>query len=94
MAGASGDGAAVVDAALSLGKSGVPALAINLLRTQTEKDEQTGLANLIKGLGGLYRNPTAHDPRLNRAVSDEELLEVLTMVSMVHRRLDGARSPG
>ncbi|GAC77906.1 TIGR02391 family protein [Gordonia malaquae] len=91
-AGAQGDGAALVDAALALGKTGVPALAINSLGTQTERDEQTGLANLIKGLGGLYRNPTAHDPRLKRSVSDYELLEVLTMVSMVHRRLDGARS--
>lgn len=87
---ASGDGAALVDAALALGRSGVPMLAINSLRTQTEKDEQTGLANLVKGLNGLYRNPTAHDPRLRRTISDDELLEVLTMVSMVHRRLDGA----
>lgn len=92
--GASGDGAALVDAALALGKSGSPALAINSLRTQTEKDEQTGLANLVKGLGSLYRNPTAHDPRLNRSIGDEELLEVLTMVSMVHRRLDGLGRPG
>jgi uncharacterized protein (TIGR02391 family) len=86
---ASGDGAALVDAALALGKSGVPMLAINSLRTQTEKDEQTGLANLVKGLNGLYRNPTAHDPRLNRTITEAELLDVLTTVSMVHRRLDG-----
>lgn len=93
-AGAQGDGAALVDAALSLGKSGTPVLAINALRTQTERDEQTGLANLIKGLAGLYRNPTAHDPRLNRSVGDDELLEVLMLVSMVHRRLDGASRIG
>lgn len=92
--GASGDGAALVDATLALGKSGTPMLAINSLRSQTEKDEQTGLANVLKGLNGLYRNPVAHDPRLNRSVSDEELLEVLTMVSMVHRRLDRARRAG
>ncbi|GAA1351694.1 TIGR02391 family protein [Falsarthrobacter nasiphocae] len=89
--GAQGDGAALVDAALALGKTGVPVLAINELGTQTERDEQTGVANLIKGLGGLYRNPTAHDPRLNRSMNDDELLEVLTLVSMVHRRLDCAR---
>lgn len=88
MTGAPGDGAALVDAALALGKSGTPILAVNSLRTQTEKDEQTGLVNLIKGLGGVYRNPTAHDARLNRSVSEKELLEALTMVSMVHRRLD------
>lgn len=93
LAGISGDGAALVDATLALGKSGVPLLAINSLRTQTEKDEQTGLANLVKGLIGLYRNPTAHDPRLNRTINDDELLEVLTMVSMIHGRLDGVPAP-
>ena len=37
-----------------------------------------------------FRNPTAHDPRLHREVTDDELLEALTMMSMVHRRLDTA----
>jgi uncharacterized protein (TIGR02391 family) len=73
---------------LALGKSGDPRLAINNLASQTERDEQTGLANLIKGLSGMFRNPVAHDPRLKRTVTDDELLEFLTMLSMVHRRLD------
>lgn len=94
LSGVGGDGAGLVDATLALGKSGVPMLAINALQTQTEKDEQTGLANLVKGLNGLYRNPTAHDPRLERSISEDELLEVLTMVSMVHRRLDGTQRVG
>lgn len=53
-------------------------------------------ANVVTGLLGLDRNPTAHDPKIHRVVSDEELLEALTAMSMVHRRLDGAslnRSP-
>ncbi|WP_330254117.1 TIGR02391 family protein [Nocardia sp. NBC_00565] len=78
-------------AALALGKSGVPKLAINALSTQTDRDEQTGLANLIKGLAGMFRNPVAHDPRLSRTVTDDELLKVMTTLSMVHRRLDAAR---
>lgn len=95
MTGLLGDGSALVDVALSLGKSGTPVLALSELSTQTECDEQAGLANFVKGLGGLYRNPTAHDPRLRRQVSDEELLEVLTTISMVHRRLDSAATrPG
>lgn len=88
--GLSGDGAPLVDSALALGKSGSPLLAINRLATQTERDEQTGLANLIKGLSGMFRNPVAHDPRLKRTVTEDELLELLTMLSMVHRRLDDA----
>lgn len=87
-----GDGAPLVDAALALGRSGTPRLAINSLATQTEKDEQTGLVNLIKGLSGMFRNPVAHDPRLHRTVTDDELLELLTTLSMIHRRLDAARS--
>ena len=86
------DGARLVDAALALGQSGTPALQINDLATATDRDEQTGFANLIKGLAGMFRNPVAHDPRVLRTVVDDELLEVLTTLSMIHRRLDLARS--
>jgi uncharacterized protein (TIGR02391 family) len=89
--GLTGDGAALVDATLALGRTGIPRLAINDLATQTERDEQSGLANLIKGLGGMFRNPVAHDPRLRRTVTDDELLEFLTLLSMIHRRLDATR---
>ncbi|MFI5688215.1 hypothetical protein [Streptomyces sp. NPDC051636] len=46
-------------------------------------------AVLMPGQGN--RNPAAHEPRLHRTIIDEELLELLTALSMVHRRLDGAR---
>jgi uncharacterized protein (TIGR02391 family) len=88
--GLTGDGAVLVDAALALGRSGTPRLAINTLASHTDRDEQTGFANLIKGLSGMFRNPVAHDPRLNRTVTDDELLELLTTLSMIHRRLDAA----
>jgi uncharacterized protein (TIGR02391 family) len=93
LTGNTGDGAALVDAVMSLGKTGNPVVAINALASQTERDEQTGLANVIKGMGGLYRNPMAHDPRLRRTITEPELLEVLTLVSMVHRRLDDRVRP-
>jgi uncharacterized protein (TIGR02391 family) len=60
--GLSGDGAGLVDAALALGKSGVPLLAINELATQTERDEQSGFANLMKGLSSMLRNPGRSRP--------------------------------
>lgn len=47
--GLTGDGAALVDATLAIGRSGTPRL-------------ETALAALIKGLVGMYRNPVAHDP--------------------------------
>jgi uncharacterized protein (TIGR02391 family) len=90
LAGVTGDGAPLVDTVLSLGKTGMPTVAINGLKSQTDRDEQTGFANLVKGLAGMFRNPVAHDPRALRAVTDTQLLELITALSMVHRRLDSA----
>lgn len=90
MTGEQGDGAALVDAVLSLGTHGNPRVRINSLTTESERDEQKGFANLCKGVLGMFRNPIAHDPRVNRSVTDEELLELLMVLSMIHRRLDGA----
>ena len=89
MAGGQGDGATLADTALSPGKG--PLVAINDGVSETDRAEQAGFANLAKGILGMFRNPTAHDPRLHREVTDDELLEALTMMSMVHRRLDAAR---
>jgi hypothetical protein len=50
-------------------------VAINANATGPELDEQKGLANLVKGLFSMYRNPAAHEPRLHRTVTGEELLE-------------------
>ena len=89
MTGLLGDGASLIDAALGLSQ-GNPRLAINSLRTVTEQDEHKGFANLCKGLLGMFRNPVAHDPRISRSITDAELLELLMIISMVHRRLDAA----
>lgn len=85
-----GDGAALIDATLALGQRGRPKVAINGLSTDTERDEQSGFATLCKGLLAMFRNPAAHDPRISRPISDDELLELLMVLSMVHRRLDRA----
>jgi uncharacterized protein (TIGR02391 family) len=90
MSGLSSDGAALIDATLALGQAVDPLVRINSLATETERDEQKGFGNLCKGLLGMFRNPVAHDPRIKRTVTDDELLELLMVVSMVHRRLDVA----
>ena len=88
MTGVDGDGAEVVRATLL--PADRPLVAINAGITKSDRSEQAGLANVALGLVGLYRNPTAHDPKIRRTVSDDELLEALTTMSMVHRRLDQA----
>jgi uncharacterized protein (TIGR02391 family) len=81
------DGYALVAAAFE-GKS--PSLAFNSLRTETERNEQIGLANLMKGGFSAFRNPPAHEPKITWYISETDALDLLTMLSLLHRRLDVA----
>ena len=86
-AGLRSDGALLVDEALS-GES--PRLLINAFVTESEKSEQRGFTNLLKGLLGVFRNPTAHAPRLVWEMSEEDALDLFTFASYAHRRIDRA----
>ena len=88
--GLASDGGTLVDEALGLGKSGVPRLAFNALRTESERSEHTGLMNLVKGLFGAFRNTAAHAPKIRWKMTEQDALDSLTTISLVHRRLDGA----
>ncbi len=89
-----GDGAELADQALTLGKTGMPFLAFNSLQTESEQSEQKGLLNLMKGLFGTFRNTTAHAPRVSWNMTEQDALDLLTMASFLHRRLDlAARTP-
>ncbi len=85
--GLTGDGAELVDEAFGL-KS--PLLAINTLRTDTEQSEQKGFANLVKGVFGVFRNVTAHAPKITWPIDEQDALDLLSLVSYIHRRLDAA----
>jgi uncharacterized protein (TIGR02391 family) len=84
------DGATLVDRALA---GELPLLVINSFSSETEKSEQRGFANLVKGLFGMFRNPTAHAPKIGWAVNKEDAEDVFTLLSLVHRRIDAARMP-
>jgi uncharacterized protein (TIGR02391 family) len=88
--GLSSDGAPLVDEALGIGKAGHPRLAFNSLASDSERSEQSGLMNLIKGVFGAFRNTTAHAPRIHWNVSEQDALDVLTTLSLIHRRIDAA----
>jgi uncharacterized protein (TIGR02391 family) len=83
-----GDGSELVDRAFGIGKQGMPLLAFNSLQTETERSEHSGLAQLIKGMFGVFRNVTAHAPKVKWPVSERDALDLLTIASYLHRRLD------
>lgn len=89
--GSNNDGSALVDEVFNVNK---PILAMNTLSTNTEKSEQKGFANLLKGLFGTFRNTTAHAPKITWDINEQDALDILTLVSLLHRRLDSAVPTG
>ncbi|WP_149915190.1 MULTISPECIES: TIGR02391 family protein [Sphingobacterium] len=87
MTGLYADGNALVETAFSTNN---PLIKINNLVTETDRSEHIGLCNLIKGIFGLIRNPTAHQPKIKFEISEEEALDILNTISYAHKRLDKA----
>ena len=87
MSGLTADGAELVNQVLS---TKAPILAINSLKTETEVSEQKGIANLLVGLLGAVRNPTAHAPKVTWPMPEQDAMDILALISFVHRKLDVA----
>lgn len=88
LSGVQDDGTPLVDKTCSV--SSGPIISFNSLASESERSEQVGLATLLKGLFGTFRNPTAHAPKVKWATSRQDAMDVLTLASMLHRRLDEA----
>lgn len=87
LSGETNDGSPLVDVVFSINN---PILIINELRTETEKSEQKGFANLLKGFFGMFRNTLAHEPKIKWEIKEYDALDVMTLASLFHRRLDNA----
>ncbi len=87
LSGMTTDGAELVNTVL-LGKA--PVLALNSLKTETEISEQKGIGNILIGLFGAVRNPTSHAPKVMWPMTEQDALDILALVSYLHRKLDKA----
>ena len=67
-----------------------PIVIINNFTSQSEKDEHNGFCNLLKGLCSMFRNPLAHEPKVEWPIGEQDALEILGIISYCHRRLDNA----
>ena len=79
------DGAELLDKAFSISN---PLLKINELETETEQSEQKGFTNLIKGVFGMFRNTTAHSPKIVWKISEDEALDIMTTISLIHKKMN------
>ncbi len=88
--GLTGDAGQLAQKAFGLGSTGTPLIRFNSLATDTHKSEQTGLLNLFLGLFGAFRNVTAHGIKEDWPITEQDALDLLTLASLLHRRLDSA----
>lgn len=79
------DGVILIDSAFG-GES--PLLIINNFISESEKSEHKGFLNLLKGLYGMFRNPTAHEVKIKWEIIEEDALDIMSIVSYCHKRLD------
>ncbi|WDF59439.1 TIGR02391 family protein [Flavobacterium sp. KACC 22758] len=79
------DGSELIDQAFSIRN---PLIRINDLSTETKQSEHKGFANLIKGVFGMFRNTTAHAPRIIWEITEEDALDIMSTISLIHRKLE------
>lgn len=63
-------------------------LKLNTQRTETEQNEQEGLMHLCLGLMRAVRNPESHEPELDWAMTREDALDILSLISYLYRQID------
>ena len=85
--GLTGDGSELVDKAFGINN---PIIKINSLITETEKSEHKGFANLMKGFFGMFRNTTAHAPKIKWIIEENDALDMMSLASLLHRKLDNS----
>jgi uncharacterized protein (TIGR02391 family) len=85
------DGSDLVDYCFGT-RQGTPVVRINAYGTATDESEHKGFANLLRGIFGTFRNPPAHAPRAatDWTISEADALDLFSLLSFVHRRLDNA----
>ncbi len=85
------DGSSLADEAFSFNfeKGKLPKIAINMLDTESLKSEQKGFINLLKGIFSMFRNTTAHEPKIIWQMSEAEAIDILSIISYAHKKLDG-----
>ena len=64
--------------------------------TDTQKNIEDGQQNFSVGVIAGFRNPTSHEPKTDlypHIFSDEDCLDILSMVSYLFKKLDSRKKP-
>ena len=79
------DGSKLFETAFSLNN---PIIKYNDLNTESKKNQQNGLKEMINGITHYIRNVTAHEPKIKWIIDETAAIEILTVISFLHSELD------
>lgn len=65
-------------------------LKITRCESETDMNVQDGVKFLSAGLMRAIRNPTAHEPALHWPIDKQDCLDILSFISFLYRKFDGA----
>lgn len=91
LSGLTGDGIPLITEAFGR-KPGLPRIAFNRLKDRTDESEHDGNTNLLKGVFGAFRNTTGHRLKARWQIPEQDALDVMSTISLLHRRLDTANA--
>ncbi len=85
MSGIDLDGTQLYNAVFSVSN---PILKYNDLVSDSEKNQQNGLKEMLNGITHYVRNVTAHEPKIKWIIEEDAAIEILTVISFLHSALD------
>lgn len=79
------DGTKLIEKAFSIEH---PAIVMNKLQTDSEKNQHRGLKELLLGINYSVRNVTAHELKIKWAIEEDKAINMLSIISSLHKELD------
>lgn len=79
------DGTRLIERAFSTTN---PAVILSDLSTSSKRNEYRGIKEMLLGFNYAVRNVTAHEMRINWDVNEDEAINILSIISALHKVLD------
>lgn len=83
--GLSDDGTTLIEKAFSTTN---PSVILSDLSSNSKRNEYRGIKEMLLGINYAVRNVTAHEMRINWDVNEDEAINVLSIISALHKILD------
>lgn len=65
-----------------------PYIVLASPQNESWRNQQNGLKELLNGVMHLIRNPTAHELRIHWDINEKDAVDVLSLISYLHKLLD------